>query len=141
MPNDEPIDAADILDGTARSRADLQSELRKSRKKDRKRQHRWRRRTIYALSAIFLLGAIGAGGVYFYAKYRYDEIKKVHSKHLVAQSSDPMQPFNILIVGSDSRAFVGNNATLCSEVGNEGNAGGQRSDVTMVARFDPPTRR
>ena len=136
----EAIDAADILDGTARSRADLQTELRKSRKKARKRQHRWRRRLIYALSAVILLGAIGAGGVYYYAKYRYDEIKKVHSKHLVAQSSDPMQPFNILVVGSDSRAFVGDNQTLSSEVGNEGDAGGQRSDVTMVARFDPANK-
>jgi LCP family protein required for cell wall assembly len=137
---DGPPDAADILDGTARSRADLQTELRKSRKKERKRQHRWRRRLIYALSAIVLLGALGAGGVYYYAKYRYDEIKKVHAKHLVAQSSDPMQPFNILMVGSDSRAFVGDNETLTSELGNEANAGGQRSDVTMVARFDPANK-
>ncbi len=121
-------------------RAALQTELRKSRKKERKRQHRWRRRAIYALSAILLLGAIGAGGVYFYAKYRYDEIKKVHPKHLVAQSADPMQPFNVLIVGSDSRAFVGDNQTLQNEVGDEANAGGQRSDVTIVARFDPANK-
>ncbi|HEY6471530.1 MAG TPA: LCP family protein, partial [Acidimicrobiales bacterium] len=137
---DAPLDAGEILEGTARSRADLQTELRKSRKKALKRQHRWRRRVIYALSALVLLGALGAGGVYFYAKYRYDEIKKVHAKHLVAQSADPMQPFNILVVGSDSRAFVGDNQTLSSEVGNEGNAGGQRSDVTMVARFDPANK-
>ena len=140
LPPDAPLDAAEILEGTARSRADLQSELRKSRKKARKRQHRWRRRAIYALSAIVLLGALGAGGVYFYAKYRYDQIKKVHAKHLVAQSADPMQPFNILIVGSDSRAFVGDNQTLQNEVGDEANAGGQRSDVTIVARFDPANK-
>ncbi len=79
------------------------------------------------------------GGLYFYVGYRYDQIKKVHLKHLVAA---PVvgKPFNILLIGSDSRAFVGGNSSLSNEVGNEANAGGQRSDVTMVARFVPATK-
>ncbi len=133
----EPLDAVAILEASGRSRADLQAELRKSRKKEQKRQHRWRRRGIYALASIVVIAGLGAGGIYFYAKYRYDQIKKIHAKHLVAQVATPGQPFNILVVGSDSRAFVGDNQTLSSELGNEANAGGQRSDVTMVARFDP----
>ncbi|HEY1826637.1 MAG TPA: LCP family protein [Acidimicrobiales bacterium] len=132
-----PFDAVDILEASGRSRSDVQADLRKSRKKARKREHRWRRRGIYALCALVLIAALGAGGIYFYAKYRYDQIKKIHAKHLVAQVSTPGQPFNILVVGSDSRAFVGDNQTLTSELGNEADAGGQRSDVTMVARFDP----
>ncbi len=135
-----PFDAVAILEASGRSRADVQAELRKSRKKDHKRKHRWRRRTIYALSAIVLIAGLGAGGLYFYAKYRYDQIKKIHAKHLVAQPATPGKPFNILIVGSDSRAFVGDNQTLTSELGNEGQTGGQRSDVTMVARFDPANK-
>jgi LCP family protein required for cell wall assembly len=123
-----------------RSRGDLQKELRKSHKKDHKRQHRWRRRVLYALALIVLLAALGAGGVYEYANYRFGQIKKIHAKHLVAQPSAPGQPFNMLLVGSDSRAFVGDNSTLSSEVGNEADAGGQRSDVTMVARFDPAAK-
>ncbi len=138
--SEDPLDAIAILEESGRSRADLQAELRKSRKKDHKRKHRWRRRAIYALSAIVLIAGLGAGGVYFYARYRYDQIKKIHAKHLVAQPADPGQPFNILVVGSDSRAFVGDNQTLTSELGNSGNAGGQRSDVTMVARFDPANK-
>jgi LCP family protein required for cell wall assembly len=135
-----PFDAVAILEASGRSRADLQSELRKSRKKEHKRAHRWRRRTIYALSAIVLIAGLGAGGLYFYAKYRYDQIKKIHAKHLVAQPAAPGKPFNILVVGSDSRAFVGDNQTLTSELGNEASNGGQRSDVTMVARFDPANK-
>jgi LCP family protein required for cell wall assembly len=123
-----------------RSRADLQKELRKSHKKDHKRQHRWRRRVLYALALVVLLAALGAGGVYEYANYRYGQIRKIHAKHLVAQPSAPGKPFNMLLVGSDSRAFVGDNSTLSSEVGNEADAGGQRSDVTMVARFDPAAK-
>ena len=131
--------AADIDadDASGRSRADLQSELRKAHKKEQKYKHRWRRRSIWAVSVIVVLAGLGTVGVYYYAKYRYDQIKKVHPKHLVVQSADPTKPFNVLVVGSDSRAFVGDNSTLSNEVGNEANAGGQRSDVTMVVRIDP----
>ena len=140
-PAPAPDGAPAILPPEAiRSRGDLQKELRKSHKKDHKRQHRWRRRVLYALALVVLLAALGAGGVYEYANYRFGQIKKIHAKHLVAQPAAPGQPFNMLLVGSDSRAFVGDNPTLSSEIGNEADAGGQRSDVTMVARFDPAAK-
>ena len=86
-----------------------------------------------------LVAALGVGGLYVYATYRFDQIKKVHAKHLVTAGAVPGKPFNLLLVGSDSRAFV-SNATQVNAFGNEANAGGQRSDVTMVARFDPATK-
>jgi LCP family protein required for cell wall assembly len=105
-----------------------------------RRRHRWRRRALYALSFVLLIAALGAGGLYFYANYRFDQIKKIHAKHLVAQAP-PGKPFNLLLVGSDSRAFVNdNNQTQIDAFGNEANAGGQRSDVTMVARIDPAAK-
>jgi LCP family protein required for cell wall assembly len=121
------------------TRADVQTDLRKARKKEERRKHRWRRRIIYALSFIVFIVVAGAGGIIFYARYRYDEIPKIHSKHLVKQAAAPGKPFNVLLVGSDSRAFV-DNATQVKAFGDEGNAGGQRSDVTMVARFVPATK-
>jgi LCP family protein required for cell wall assembly len=140
-------DDSDVVGAAGRSRADLQAELRKAHKTERKaarkeakHKHRWRRRSIWALCTIVVLGGLGIGGLYFYAQYRYDQIKKIHSRHLVTQSADPLKPFNVLLVGSDSRAFVGNNSTLSNELGNEANAGGQRSDVTMVARFNPAAK-
>ncbi len=140
MTPDEPetIGLPDAADDHAKSRADLQTELRKSRKKERKRRHRWRRRTLYALSFIVLLAAIGVGGLYVYANYRFSQIKKIHAKHLVA-TAPPGKPFNLLLVGSDSRAFV-SNSTQVKAFGDEANAGGQRSDVTMVAHFDPAAK-
>jgi LCP family protein required for cell wall assembly len=128
----------DAAEDHAKSRVDLQAELRKTHKKERKRRHRWRRRTLYALSFVVLLAALGAGGLYFYANYRFNQIKKVHAKHLVA-AAPPGKPFNLLLVGSDSRAFV-SNSTQVKAFGDEANAGGQRSDVTMVARFDPAAK-
>jgi LCP family protein required for cell wall assembly len=142
-----PPDDTDASGSAVRSRADLQAELRqahraeqKAARKEAKHRHRWRRRSIWALCTIVVVAGLGIGGLYFYAQYRYDQIKKIHSRHLVTQSADPLKPFNVLLVGSDSRAFVGNNSTLSNEIGNEANAGGQRSDVTMVARFNPAAK-
>ncbi len=57
----------------------------------------------------------------------------------MAAAAAPGKPFNLLLVGSDSRAFV-SNSTQVKAFGDEANAGGQRSDVTMVARFDPAAK-
>jgi LCP family protein required for cell wall assembly len=116
--------------------------LRKERKalrKAKRHKHRWRRRGLYLLAFIVFVAAGGAGGIYFYAKYRYDEIIKIHSKHLIKQAAKPGAPFNVLLVGSDSRAFV-NNPTQVKAFGSASENGGQRSDVTMVARFVPATK-
>jgi LCP family protein required for cell wall assembly len=134
-----PPGPTDAPEDHARSRADLQAELRSAHKKERKRQHRWRRRTVYALSFVIVLAAIGVGGLYVYANYRFNQIKKIHAKHLVAAPAAPGKPFNLLLVGSDSRAFV-SNSTQIKAFGDEADAGGQRSDVTMVARFDPAAK-
>jgi LCP family protein required for cell wall assembly len=124
----------------ATSRADLQAELRKKRKKEQKRQHRWRRRILYTLSFIIVLAAVGAGGLYFYADYRFDQIKKVHAKHLIrAAPVSKQQPFTMLLVGSDSRGFV-DNSTQANAFGSGEEEGGQRSDVTMAVRIDPTTK-
>jgi LCP family protein required for cell wall assembly len=139
-PVDTPVElAAELPAEDLDSRPDLQKQLRKARKKARKRQHRWRRRILYSLAFIVFLAAVGAGGLVFYAHYRFDEIPKIHSKHLVKQAAAPGKPFNVLLVGSDSRAFV-KNATQIKAFGNDSDAGGQRSDVTMVARFVPATK-
>ncbi len=147
MTPDEPETPAipdPVLAGSepTRSRSDLQSELRKSHKKEKKHRHRWRRRALYALTAVVVLAAGGAGGLYFYANYRFDQIKKIHAKHLVHTAPVAAQkPFNILLVGSDSRAFVnGTNQQEVNVFGNPAQQGGQRSDVTMVARIDPANK-
>jgi LCP family protein required for cell wall assembly len=121
-----------------RSRHQVQTELRKTHKKERKHRHRWRRRILYVVGSLVLIATLGVGGVYEYVNYRYGQIKKIHSKHLVAQAPAG-QPFNLLFVGSDTRAFV-QNSTQENAFGNPADQGGQRSDVTMVARFVPATK-
>ena len=144
MTSDEPglpgtPDAAAHED-QAKSRADLQADLRKSRKKEQKRKHRWRRRILYGLSFLILLAAVGAGGLYFYADYRFDQIKKVHAKHLIRTAPiSEQKPFTMVLVGSDSRQFV-DNATQENAFGSSSEEGGQRSDVTMAVRIDPAAK-
>ncbi len=128
------------LDDSAKSRSDLQAALRKEHRKEKRHQHRWRRRILIALGAVLLIAVLGAAGIYEYANYQFNQIKKIHSKHLVAQAP-PGQPFTMLFVGSDSRQFVDDdNSTQVNAFGTTSDAGGQRSDVTMVARFVPATK-
>ena len=105
LPPDEP---EQVPPESARSRADLQAELRSQQKKENRHRHRWRRRALYGLSFVVLLGVLASGGLYVYARYRFDQIKKVHAKHLVSAPAARNQPFNVLLVGSDTRAFVNN---------------------------------
>jgi len=49
-------------------------------------------------------------------------------------------PINILLVGSDSRAFVGNNKKLQQQNGNPAVQTGQRSDVIIIVRLAPKTK-
>jgi LCP family protein required for cell wall assembly len=123
------------------TRAELQAERREANqaaKKEQRHKHRWRRRILWGLGFVVFLAAAGVGGLYYYVNYRYDQIKKIHSKHLVAQAP-PGQPFTMLLVGSDSRAFV-QNSVQQNAFGSAAAQGGQRSDVTMLARFVPATK-
>ena len=56
-----------------------------------------------------------------------------------AAARRPGKPFNLLLVGSDSRAFV-TTPPRSRPSATRPMPGGQRSDVTMVARFDPAAK-
>ena len=91
------------------------------------RTRRKRRRTaVIGLACVFVLVFSGIG----YARWQLGRIASVEVSGL--HSTKAGRPFNMLVVGSDSRANTG---------GQYGNVGGQRNDVTMVVRVDPPSRR
>ena len=125
---------------TPSSRADLQKKLRKAHKKAKRHKHRWRRRIIYALCTIVVLAAAAVGGEIYYLNYNFHKIKKISAPHLVKTQTPPGKPFNMLLVGSDSRAFVTGNSPLANAFGSAAQEGGQRSDVTMLVRFVPATK-
>jgi LCP family protein required for cell wall assembly len=99
-----------------------------------------RRRILVSLLAVLTLVLLVAGGGYLYARYRFDQIGRVHVNGLSTTTTTPTSE-NILLVGDNSRctlakyqSFYSKEKThfgTCSEVG------GGRSDVTMVLHLDP----
>ncbi|MGH9291564.1 MAG: LCP family protein [Acidimicrobiales bacterium] len=79
----------------------------------------------------------GVGG-YFYVNSKLGGIPRVAVPALTAEK--PGQPIDILMIGSDSRAFV-HTAAQQNAFGSSSTQTGQRSDVVIVARLIPTTHR
>ena len=79
-----------------------------------------------------LVGVVGGG--YLYAQWRFSQIKKITVAGELPQLSG--KPFNILEIGSDSRA--GLSGAVAAQTGaSTGQAAGQRSDVVKIMHVDP----
>jgi polyisoprenyl-teichoic acid--peptidoglycan teichoic acid transferase len=84
-----------------------------------------------SLLLVFLVVATTAG--YGYVHYRFGQIRSVKVPGLHKSSSG--RPFNLLVVGSDSRE------SLDERDGRYGEVGGQRNDTTLVVRVEPARKR
>jgi LCP family protein required for cell wall assembly len=73
-------------------------------------------------------------GVFVYARWRFDQIPKVHVAGLTPRVGN--DPFTVLLVGSDSRSFV-SDASQAAQFGSAAETTGQRSDVIILARVVP----
>jgi LCP family protein required for cell wall assembly len=121
-----------------RSRRSSYSGLARVRRGGRRGgQRRWPRRLLIGSTSLVVILILIAAGVFFYARYRFDQIHKDKVAGLTPNASG--KPFDILLVGSDSRAFV-DNSSQASAFGSASSTTGQRSDVIIVARIDPTTR-
>ncbi|MHB1251933.1 MAG: LCP family protein [Acidimicrobiales bacterium] len=104
------------------------------RKPKVRRPHRTRRNVIISGIVVIalLLGVVGGG--YLYAQWRFSQIKKITVAGELPQLSG--KPFNILEIGSDSRA--GLTGAVAAQTGaSTGQAAGQRSDVVKIMHIDP----
>ncbi|MGB7104183.1 MAG: hypothetical protein WBD82_06265, partial [Acidimicrobiales bacterium] len=98
------------------------------------RTHPVRRRLIITLVVVLVLLVGAAGGGYFYLNNRFDKFHKVKVAGEVPAIAG--QPFNILLIGSDSRA--GLSGLVARQTGaTSGSVAGQRSDVVKVIHIDP----
>jgi len=107
-----------MLDTTSRA-------LRSRAAQERARR---KRRWLGVLSLALVFGLVFS--VVGYARWRLGQIASVEVPGLHAAKAG--RPFNVLVVGSDSRAGTG---------GRYGEVAGQRNDVTMVVHVDPPARK
>jgi LCP family protein required for cell wall assembly len=80
----------------------------------------------------------GLVGVNFVYDQKVKNIDRVDVE--VDENTDPAEPANFLLIGSDSRGFV-DTAEEEEAFGDESDAGGQRSDTIMVVHVDPAHRK
>ena len=92
-------------------------------------------RLLLAGMVVVVLALLAVGTSYAYVEYRFNQVAKVTVKHL--KKAPPGQPFNVLLIGSDSRADIP--ASEAIHYGDEANAGGQRSDVVKIVHIVPAT--
>lgn len=82
-----------------------------------------------------VLLALIVGALYGYSQYRYHQINRLSVGGLSPTVAN--QPINILLVGSNTR--IGLKPNEAKYFGSATQVGGARSDVTMIAHFDPVT--
>jgi LCP family protein required for cell wall assembly len=104
------------------------------------RRPRWSRRkkVLTSLSAVIVLLLVVIGGGYAYLRYDFGQVTKISCSACVAPANDAITPFNVLIVGSDSR--VGNTGQAARSFGTASEVGGQRSDTIKILHVDPKTK-
>ncbi len=106
------------------------------RGRHRRQRHRWstKRKVLTVLSAIVVLLVAVAGSGYFYLRYEWGKVNKVNCTSCAVTVSS-IAPFNVLIIGSDSRA--GNTGQAAQSFGSLSEVGGQRSDTIKILHVDP----
>src|SRR5579864_2531127 len=119
------------------------------RRSHRYRRRRWPRRTLIAVNVFVALCLLAAAGGYAYVTWRFGQIGRVgigslFSPHrgkggLAGTISAAGPPLNILVVGSDTRAFVQPGSADAQAFGPAGTSPGQ-SDTIMLVHLDPATK-
>src|SRR6266511_2107590 len=98
----------------------------------------WLRTYVIALSVATAATVGGLAGVNFLYDQKVKNIERVDVK--VDANTDPAEPANFLLIGSDTRGFV-DTAEEEEAFGDEADTGGQRSDTIMVVHVDPAHRK
>jgi LCP family protein required for cell wall assembly len=88
-------------------------------------------RVAIAFVAVLVLAGIGGYGYLRYG-FKFDTAPCPHCSTVAAG-----QPYNVLVIGSDTRA--GETAAEAKQFGDSAEAGGQRSDTIKIIHVDPQT--
>jgi LCP family protein required for cell wall assembly len=104
-------------------------------RKAKKRRRRAGERVLRVAVVLVALTLIGASSVYGYLRFRVGQITTIKCKDCAAVADGT--PYNVLLVGSDSRA--GNAGGASQAFGSAALVGGQRSDTIKILHVDPTT--
>jgi len=105
---------------------------------------------LVGLNIFVAVCVLGAAALYGYVKWRFGEINRITISGLldpsrpskggaVGSTSSAGPPINILVVGSDTRAFVKAGSADAAAFGPAGTSPGQ-SDTIMLVHLDPAAR-
>jgi LCP family protein required for cell wall assembly len=106
---------------------------RRERRKARRRRRRPAQRLLRVAIGLVVVLLVVAGLGYGYFQYEWSKVVSNPCATCVAAATG--QPYNVLLIGSDSR--VGETAAQAQQFGNQSNAGGQRSDTIKIIHVDP----
>jgi anionic cell wall polymer biosynthesis LytR-Cps2A-Psr (LCP) family protein len=101
-----------------------------------RRRHSVREKVLVGLIAIVVVALVGSGALYGYIRYRFDQVHKVAVPSLAAPTPAAGAPYNVLLVGSDSRQGV-TSAAQAQQFGSASEVVGARSDVIKILHIDP----
>jgi LCP family protein required for cell wall assembly len=107
--------------------------VRPAKRRGRGRKRGTGERVFRWAALVVALVLVAAASVYGYLWYRLGEIKSVKCTSCVVEA--PGSPYNVLIVGSDSRA--GDTGSAAKSFGSASLVGGQRSDTIKILHVDP----
>ncbi len=101
------------------------------------RRKRWstRRKVVTGLVSFVILALLVVAGGYAYLRYQWSQVKTIQCPTCVAVASGA--PFNVLLVGSDTRA--GDTGQAAQSFGSSALVPGQRSDTIKILHVDPQT--
>ena len=115
-------------------------------RRHRSRRRRWPRRLLIGLNVFIAVCLLGAGLLYGYVTWRFGQIHRITISSLLhptrrtggpaGSTSAAGAPLNILVVGSDTRAFVQPGSADATAFGAAGTSPGQ-SDTIMLVHLDP----
>ena len=99
------------------------------------RRRRWsrRRKVVTGLVSFVVLVLLAVAGGYAYLRYQWSQVKTLQCPSCVAAADGA--PFNVLLVGSDTRA--GDTGQAAQSFGNSSLVPGQRSDTIKILHVDP----
>jgi len=126
----EPGDRSGAVPGGAPPPA-----VRPPGRRARRRRRSTGERVIRWVALVVALVLVLSGSVYGYLWYRLGQIKSV--KCSACAVAAPGGAYNVLIVGSDSRA--GDTGAAAKAFGSASQVGGQRSDTIKILHVDPAT--
>jgi LCP family protein required for cell wall assembly len=107
--------------------------VRPARRRGRRRRRSTGQRVMRGAVVVVVIALAAAGSVYGYVWYRLGQIKSLKCSACAVDT--PGAPYNVLIVGSDSRA--GNTGAAAKAFGSATQVAGQRSDTIKILHVDP----